>query len=202
MINRPRSAHSPPMSRLTRARVVPSRIRSCDDRNRCCPPVRCFRGLWVASSLRGREYMSIPRICITVPVQHRLRLVHNQWRRLGWFVRLTYPLCGCTARRWYGYKLQKKLVDFFVGYGLVRCRIPRTRPRQVGFVGHHDYRVLVFVAFLHRSALSKLLPPLAQALEGIPLSDIEDEDDCICAAEEGGGETGESLLASCILSEY
>jgi hypothetical protein len=105
------------------------------------------------------------------------------------FVRLTHPFGGYTARRGDGYKLQKKLVDFLVGYGLVRCRIPRASPRQVGLVRHHDYWVLVFVSFLHWSAVSKLLPPLAQALEGIALGDIEDEDDRVGTAEEGGGET-------------
>jgi hypothetical protein len=47
----------------------------------------------------------------------------------------------------------------------------------------------VFITFFHRSALSKLLPPLAQAFEGIALGDIEDEDDRVGSAEEGGGET-------------
>jgi len=130
--------------------------------------------------------MSITYICIPVPVLYRLRLVHDQLHRL--IVRLT-PLSGYTARRGYGYQLQKELVYFLVGYSFERCRIPRARSCQVGLVGDHDYGVFVFVTFLHWSTLSKLLPPFAQALEGIPLGDIENEDDSVGTAEEGGGKT-------------
>jgi hypothetical protein len=131
--------------------------------------------------------MSITHTCIPVPILYRLRLVHYQLHRL--IVRLTPPVGGYTARRGYGYKLQKELVYFLVGYSFERCRIPWARSCQVGLVGDHDHRVFVFVAFLHWSALSKLLPPLAQALEGIALGDIENEDDGVGTAEEGGGET-------------
>ena len=133
--------------------------------------------------------MSFTHICVAIPVQYRLRLVHDQRGGLGLIVRLTHPLGGYTARGWYGYKIQKKFVDFLVGYSLERCRITRASPRQVGLVGNHNYGVLVFVAFLHWSTFSKLLPPLAQALEGIALGDIEDEDDGVGTAEESGGET-------------
>lgn len=80
-------------------------------------------------------------------------------------------------------------MDFYVGYSFERCRVPRARSCQVGLVGDHDYGVLVFVAFLYWSTLRKLLPPFAQALEGIALGDIKNEDDGVSTAEEGGGET-------------
>lgn len=146
------------------------------------------RGVWVAS-LRGRERISITQICVPIPVQYRLRLVHDQLQWLQLIVRLTHPLGRYTARRGCGYKIQKELVDFLIRYSFERCRVPWASPCQVGLVGDHDYGVLVFIAFLHWSALSKLLPPLAQALKGIALGDIKNEDDGVGTAEEGGGKT-------------
>ena len=110
-----------------------------------------------------------------------------QW--LEFIVRLTHPLGRYAARRGYGYKIQKELVDFLIGDSFEWCRVPRPSPCQVGLVGDHNYGVLVFIAFPDWSAFSKLLPPLAQALEGIALGDIENEDDGVGTAEEGGGET-------------